>query len=198
MARIIRPNGEILEPDSVLDETDSVDDMVTDHPVETGARPTDNIQLMPHQFSWRILITATPNGSTEASRTGVTAGVLGQARIDAALVFLESARGEILTAETTRNGTLGSLALAGFSYSVTLAQKAEITVRFKPIVTAETQFVRIPPAQPVASEQTGAPDGQDAGTQLGKPFGPEPFESWASQLFGGSDSVNSGLGAVGI
>lgn len=155
MPTTLHIGNEVLDPDVVISEQATSPAVVTAHPIESGSSVVDHVQEQPGSISLEFVITETPLRIPEFGAENVTVSggpvfILSGSLVDRArqlVIRLRATRtrGELLTLESARLGTVENLALQQVSEVYSSVRAARVSVTLIPVIVADARTVEIPP-----------------------------------------------------
>lgn len=183
--------------DTVVEESWTLNNNVTEHPIEGGASTfeyaADHIQAEPEEFTVEVVILESRmsrNVPVDASEPGVEQSI-NVPRLQRGRRFHEwirANRQRLWYYSSVRFGVVGPLALKSSTEPVTLRGDLRATLTFKRIFVGTSTTVTLPPSVPKRAKKK-----DDKGDQTKVP--PSAgilLTSWLSRTFG----LNQGVGAV--
>ena len=163
---IVRSDGSVFTFDSTLRLGFGPSIIITEHPIEDGSVVSDHAQKMALPISISGVISGSPPdaGSWEATNPN---------RQIAARDFFASIVGELVSLVTVKFGTITSLMLTRYPYSVDNVNRTVFDIELKETKIASAGSVFIDYVAPAPSTATGMSTEQDVGEQSKK----EPTEA---------------------
>lgn len=157
MATRLLIGSEVLDPDVVISEQFFSVAVVTSHPVEQGANVSDHVQEQPLQVQLQFVVSDTPLRlpSFGAGSVGVesqaplfllTGTLDDRARQLADRLKATRARGELVTLDSARRGTITNLAVQSVDEPYSSLRGVTLQVGLVQIRVADARTVAIPPA----------------------------------------------------
>lgn len=134
-------SGEVLDPDVVLSEIFSHTATATAHPVEEGAEIVDHVQLRPDTITIQALITESPIILPDFGLDDL----VNRARAFIDRIKATVIRGELITLESARRGTINDLAMVGITEPYTNQRGVEFTLTLIQIRVVASRTIAIPP-----------------------------------------------------
>lgn len=157
-------DGTHLRFDSAVEVRVTASDTVTRHPTEVGVVISDHVQRDPRLVSILATFTETPTSSQLADH-GATDGLSGEARVRAAMGWLEDHRAQRLTLVSDGLDDLDDLVILRLPNEVTVVRRRTLTLELQEVLTAEAGEVRIPPEAPRPVVEHALATAQDLGEQ---------------------------------
>jgi hypothetical protein len=193
-------DGRVLGFDAVpkIDYSSSV--RTTDHPVESGASVSDHAVEDPDRIAAALVITESPIArATFASTSASILPPSGPGRLDAALAFLASIKGQPVTVQT-RRGVFTPCLIERFACTEDKMRRLNFAASFKVIRYAYADEVVIAVPAPSTDEEAGATSqtnvGQQATTSTATASSTTTTAGTTTEATAGEEQDQSALAAI--